>query len=244
MGKAIKSFSSSHMLSSCPNIPGFLCAQLLKATGYLSTELATCAGALYSLSEAFNMIHNGEAEIGIIGGSNCKTDLLEQLKFRLLGYNREDEYAVLDGAGVILLESEHSIKKSARPILAEVLGSGVSFSPNTHENRQLDEISISYCIDACLKHSGFYNKEKLSYLPGSFQKQFLEIETRIVNRVLPHADINTPFKSRVGHSFAASGIAEIVDIFESGENHERVKNIVVASWGIGGHNVCIGLERW
>jgi 3-oxoacyl-[acyl-carrier-protein] synthase II len=106
------------------------------------TTISACASANTALIEAFNYIRLGKADIIITGGSEapiCESTIggfnaLKALSTKNETYDTackpfdedRDGFIMGEGAGALILESLSSALKRGAPILAEVVGSGMT----------------------------------------------------------------------------------------------------------------------
>jgi len=117
-------------------------SMLFGAKGPNCASVAACATGLQSISEAFYLIRNGQADVMFAGGSEAVITPLAVGGFcamkALSTRNDEPEkasrpfdaqrdgFVMAEGAGIIVLESlDHAIARGAR-IYAEFLGAGMS----------------------------------------------------------------------------------------------------------------------
>ncbi|EGL82588.1 3-oxoacyl-(acyl-carrier-protein) synthase 2 [Caldalkalibacillus thermarum TA2.A1] len=112
------------------------------AKGPNSASMSACATGTHAIGDAFNIIRRGQAEVMIAGGTEATITPLAFAGFNankaLSTRNDEPEkasrpfdadrdgFVMGEGAGVIILESlDHALKRGA-PIIAEIVGYGLT----------------------------------------------------------------------------------------------------------------------
>lgn len=111
-------------------------------TGSVQNLSTACAGAAHAIGLAFRMIRRGEADIMLAGGADSVLNLPTMVGLHLLGapatterfgdklcrpFDRDRSGLVAaEGAGMVVLESEHSALSRGATIYAEVVGFGSS----------------------------------------------------------------------------------------------------------------------
>jgi len=112
------------------------------AKGINSTVVTACASATSAIAEAFKAIRCGDADVVITGGSEAPITPLALAGFcsmKALSTRNEDPKAACrpfdaerdgfvmgEGAGILVVESlDHAVKRGA-PILAEIIGYGLT----------------------------------------------------------------------------------------------------------------------
>jgi 3-oxoacyl-[acyl-carrier-protein] synthase II len=110
--------------------------------GYTSTVTTACAAATQAIGEATEIIRRGSAEVMIAGGTEAGITAIGVAGFAVMkaltSRNEEpakasrpfdanrDGFVPSEGAGVLILESlQHALSRGA-PILAEIVGFGIS----------------------------------------------------------------------------------------------------------------------
>ncbi|MCX7921246.1 MAG: hypothetical protein N3B21_04365 [Clostridia bacterium] len=244
---SIKAWNASSALSNLPNIPGFLVALALQSKGYLSTELSTCAGGLLSVAEGYEKIRSGEMDVVITGGTSSKTNILEEVKYQKLGFFSADDYKIVEGAGVIILESEESSKSRGCKPLAEVISVGMSFSPKMYRQKIFDNEGVSLSVRKAVEGANLDKDIRIEYFPGTFSKKFSNDEENMVKGMPYKFCINSPAKECTGYTFAAAGIVELIKALEKlNTNREADPMFAIANvFSLGGQNasVMIGGQR-
>lgn len=239
---SVKEWNTSSALANIPNIPGFLCALSLQNKGYLSTELLTCAGGLFSITEGFSKIQDGLADIAIAGGTSSKSNLLEVIKYRAMGYYSDDDYQISEGAGVVILEAESSVMKRGVKPYAEILGSANSFSPETYKTKEIDSKSVEFLLKQTMENADLNEEKPIDYITGSFSTKYVDKEIKIVKQMLKNVNLCKTAKEKWGYTFAASGVLEVVDAIEAFKARMSNNTTIISVLGIGGHNTSIAIK--
>src|SRR6185503_11749189 len=107
-----------------------------------SAVATACASATNAIGDAFKLIQNNVADVMVTGGSEAAITPMGLSGFARMNAlsTRNDEperasrpwdkdrdgFVLSEGAGVVVLEEYEYAKKRGAPILAEVLGYGVS----------------------------------------------------------------------------------------------------------------------
>ena len=112
-----------------------------------SAVATACASATNAIGDAFKLIQNGFADVMVTGGSEAAMTPMGLSGFARMGalstrndspeqasrpFDRDrDGFVLSEGAGIVVLESYEYAKKRGAPIIAEVLGYGMS-ADGTH----------------------------------------------------------------------------------------------------------------
>lgn len=255
-----------------------------------SSAVATaCASATNAIGDAFRLIQYGTADVVIAGGSEAAITPMGLSGFARMGalstrldapeaasrpFDRDrDGFVLSEGAGVVVLEEYESAKRRGAPILAEVLGYGVS-SDGSHMTAPDPEgagaaKAMSLALqDARLAVSdvGYINAHGTSTPLGD------KAETNAIKRVFGAESKRvcvSSTKSQLGHLLGASGGVEFVisvlalmqglipptinidnpdpecdlDYVPHKARELRVDRVMSNSFGFGGHNACLVVGR-
>jgi len=225
------SWSVIEVLKNVPNIPAFIACQEIGVKGVSSTELSSCAGGLYSLIDGCELIMAGKADVVFVGASSDKINYIEIPILNSIGFFNEGDYFILNGAAVLILESEEHVKKRNGNILAYLGKYQTSFSPLTYLNRKFDSESIKYILDSFMSTE----KDITDYVIGTFSRILLPQEIDLLSQYKLNIKEADSFKSKYGYTFAASGLMEIIHLF----NRNFSANTIVNSFGLGGQNASL-----
>ena len=191
-------------------------------TGPAFAISSACASATHAIGQAYLMVRHGMVRAAITGGSEaCLT--LGTLKawesLRIMArdtcrpFSRDRKGMVLgEGAGVIVLEPWEVARRRSAPILAEIVGFGMSADANNMVHPSLD--GTAKAIDECLADAQL-PAECVDYVNahGSGTPANDVTETRALHRVFgAHAQklSVSSTKSMHGHALGASGALELI----------------------------------
>jgi 3-oxoacyl-[acyl-carrier-protein] synthase II len=256
-----------------------------KLRGPNAAVATACASATNAIGEAFKSIQYDDTDVMITGGTEAALTPMGISAFsnmRALSERNDDPqhasrpfdldrdgFVLSEGAGIILLEELEHAKRRGAPILAELLGYGVS-SDGGHIT-QPDETGTGAA--RAMQNSladARVNPDQVEYINahGTGTPLGDAAETRAIKSVFrehaPRLSISST-KSQLGHLLGASGGVEMVltvlaihhDLVPPTSNYQipdpecdldytpnepRERKIRVAlknSFGFGGHNACL-----
>ena len=188
-----------------------------------------CAAGSHAIGDAMRCIQYGNADVMLAGGAEACIDPMSMAGFCRLralstGFapdessrpfdRRRDGFVMGEGAAVLVLEELEHAKSRNVPILAELVGYGLtgdSFhitAPDT-EGRGAER-AMKMALDqggVALSDVGYVNAHATSTPKGD------EIESRVIDRVLPAASREGPLfvggtKGSTGHLLGAAGALE------------------------------------
>ncbi len=196
-----------------------------------NTSVATaCASATNAMGDAFHTITRGDADVMITGGSEAAITPLGLSSFaamRALSFRNEDPAAASrpfdrdrdgfvmgEGAGILIFEElEHARARSA-PILAEVLGFGMS--ADAYHLTQPDEkgSGAKASMQAAINNAGI-SPDQVDYINAHGTSTPLgdiaeTIALKAVFKDHAHKLRITSTKSSIGHLLGASGGVELI----------------------------------
>lgn len=126
---------AAELLRSGPDQIGLDCMRMLGLQGSLQVLAAACAAGNYAIARAADMIRLGRAERVLAGGTDAfsrvaytgfaRLGALASESCRPFSADR-DGIVIAEGAAMLLVESLASAQRRGAPILAYVLGSGLS----------------------------------------------------------------------------------------------------------------------
>lgn len=273
-----------------PNIAAGQVAIQTGARGPNTCPVTACASAAHAIGDAFKILQRGEARIMITGGTEAAITPLS-----LAGFNaartmstRNDEpelasrpfdagrdgFVMGEGSGLLILETLESALSREVPILAELVGFGMTndafhITAPTPEGEGLSEAMRRAIKDAelSLEQIGYINAHGTSTPLNDIT------ETRAIRHLFgAHANrlCVSSTKSMTGHLLGAAGGIEAVATILS-LHHQQVhptRNLVTPdpacdldyvpgmsrkltfeaalsnSMGFGGHNAVLAFKRW
>ena len=121
-----------------------------------------------------------------------------------------DTVALGDGAGVLVLEEYEQARKRGAPILAEVLGFGMSSDAYHISAPSEDGDGAVRCMRAALDDAGL-NPEDVDYVNahGTGTEANDRIESKAISKLMGSASVPVySVKSQIGHCLGAAGIIE------------------------------------
>ena len=195
------------------------------AAGPNSATVTACAAGSHAIGDAFRIIQRGEADIMISGGSEAPITPLGIGGFAALRaissrndapekasrpFDKErDGFVVGEGAGILVLEElEHALNRNA-PILAEIIGHGMSGDAFHITLPPEDGRGVIRTMELTLNQAGitpdevdYINAHGTSTIPND------RIETAAVKKVFGNRAGKIPIsstKSMSGHLLGAAG---------------------------------------
>jgi len=213
-------------------IPGAIinmCAGLVSirtgAKGPTSATCAACSASAYAIGDATLYIRHGYADAMIAGGSEAVISPMPVAGFSMMRAlsTRNDEperasrpwdrdrdgFVIGEGAGMVILEELEHARKRGAPILAEVLGFGMSSDAHHISAPSDDGDGAIRVMAAALRDAGI-NPEDVDYINahGTATPAGDRVETIAVKSVFgDHARkiMMSSTKSMTGHLLGAAG---------------------------------------
>ena len=213
-----------------PNMAAANVSRIFGLKGYTSTIITACAAGTQAIGEAAEVIKRGEADV-ILGGG-CEAGICE---LGLGGFNiikalsryggdpgeasrpfeaNRDGFVPDEGAGLIVIENlEHALNRGA-PILAEILGQGVSSDAFHAVQPDQDGNGAARAIQAALTASKIHPDE-IDYINAHGTSTPLNdlAETMGIKQALGEQAYKIPVsstKSMIGHALGGAGALEAV----------------------------------
>lgn len=190
---------------------------------------SACATGNHAILNAYHCIQRGEADAIVTGGTEGAISLLTVCGFaaaqaittnpdprtacRPWDKNR-DGFVIGEGAGILVLEAEESAKRRGVPILAEIVGGGMSADAYHITAPHPEGKGASYAMNQAIELSGI-KKEDIGYVNAHGTSTPLGdlAETKAIKKVFEdHAyqlKISST-KSMTGHLIAAAGGIEAI----------------------------------
>lgn len=200
------------------------------AKGPNSAPVTACAAGTHAIGESFRIIHRGDADIMITGGTEavitplaiggfCSMKALSTRNHDPKRASRpfdkdRDGFVMGEGAGIIVLESlESALSRSAR-IYAEVIGFGMSGDAYHISSPSPNGEGAARCMAIALKDSGI-DPSEINYINahGTSTKYGDELETKAIKTVFGEHAYRLKVgstKSMTGHLLGAAGGVEAV----------------------------------
>jgi len=254
-----------------------------------SAVATACASATNAIGDAFKWIQNGVADVMVAGGSEAAVTPMGLSGFARMNAlsTRNDDperasrpfdadrdgFVLSEGAGVIILEEWERARKRGAPILAEVLGYGMSSDASHITAPDPQGHGAARAMLSALEDGGL-NPEEIDYVNahGTSTQLGDRSETTAIKAVFnSHAKklAVSSTKSQLGHLLGASGGVEFVvcamalqqqvapptinldnqdpecdlNYIPNEARQMPIKRILKNSFGFGGHNACLVLGK-
>jgi 3-oxoacyl-[acyl-carrier-protein] synthase II len=213
---------------SLPNMAAGWVSMRTGARGPLLAPTTACAAATQAIGEAFRLVRRGDAEVMLAGGTDALIHPLVVGGFaavRALStrndaperasrpFDRDrDGFVLAEGAGVVVLETLEAAESRGAPVLAEVLGYGLTADALHPTASSAD--GPARAMRLALADAGLA-PEEIDYVNahGTSTAQNDEHETEAIKTVFgPHARrlAISSTKSMTGHLVGAAGAVEAV----------------------------------
>lgn len=259
------------------------------AKGPNTATCTACSTSAHAIADALLYIRHGYADAILAGGSEAVITPLAIAGFasmRALSTRNEeperasrpwdkdrDGFVVGEGAGIVMLEEFEHAKRRGAPILAEVLGFGMT-SDAYHISAPSEDGDGAKRVIRCALDDAGLNPEDVDYINahGTSTPQGDVVETRAVKGVFgDHARklMVSSTKSMTGHLLGAAGGLEFAVIVLSLANgvvpptinldepdaendldyvphtarDAKIKVALTNSFGFGGTNACLAIGR-
>ncbi|MGI6705409.1 MAG: beta-ketoacyl-ACP synthase II [Clostridia bacterium] len=260
------------------------------AKGVNTTTVTACASSTNSIGEAFRSIQWGYADVILTGGTEAAITPLALAGFcamRAMSTQNDnpqmacrpfdaerDGFVMGEGAGILVLESlDHALKRNA-PIIAEVIGYGLTADAYHITDPAPDGEGAARAMKLAIKDAGI-SPDTIDYINahGTSTLKNDKFETIAIKHVFgnhAHKLAVSSTKSMTGHLLGAAGGIETIILalaLQEGfipptinysnpdpdcdldyiPNEGRKVNIQFAlsnSFGFGGQNACIVLKRY
>lgn len=254
-----------------------------------SAVATACASATNAIGDAFKLIQHDVADIMVTGGSEAAVTPMGLSGFARMNalstrnddpqsasrpFDRDrDGFVMAEGAGIIILEEYEHAKKRGVPILAEVIGYGMS-ADGTHMTAPDPEgRGAARAMQHAIKDAGV-NFDDIDYVNthGTSTPLGDVAETAAINTVFgSHVDslAVSSTKGHLGHLLGASGGVEFVvavkalqeqvgpptinldepdercnlDYIPNEPREMKIERVLKNSFGFGGHNACLVLQK-
>ena len=273
-----------------PNMAAAQISRTLSLKGYTNTVITACAAGTQAIGEGAEVIRRGACKVIFAGGTEagiCQLSLGGFSVIKALSTNNDDPqkasrpfeanrdgFVPGEGAALLVLEEmEHAISRGA-PILAEIVGYGVSsdaFHPvHPDENGEGAARAMSWAINDAGLTPG-----DIDYINahGTSTPVNDAIETMAIKRVFGDNAYQVPVsstKSMIGHAMGGSGAVEaiaVVKTIQTGIIHPTinyqvpdpacdldyvpnkarksdVRMVLSNSFGFGGQNACLVIGKF
>ncbi|GAB6933523.1 beta-ketoacyl-ACP synthase II [Calditerricola satsumensis] len=255
-----------------------------------SAPISACATGTHAIGDAFKIIQRGEADVMVAGGTEATIRPLAFAGFcaakAMSTRNDEPEkasrpfdkdrdgFVMGEGAGVLILEELEHAKRRGAPILAEVIGYGMSADAFHLTQPDPDGDGAKRSMLAAIRDAGI-RPEEVDYINahGTSTELNDKIETQAIKAAFGEHAYKlavSSTKSMTGHMLGAAGAVEAIatalalrdqilpptinyetpdpecdlDYVPNEARRARVQVALSNSFGFGGHNATIALKRY
>ena len=199
-------------------------------TGVSYSLSSACASGSHSIANALMLLKLGMADVVLAGGTEsaiCDTFVSSYISMRALS-SRNDEperasrpfdkdrdgFVIAEGCGVLVLETLERAKRRGAPILAELVGTGMTCDAFHITSAHPNGKGAAQAMTTALNSAGL-NKEDVDYINahGTATQVNDPIETKAIKTVFGERASRLPVsstKSMTGHAIGAAGALEAV----------------------------------
>jgi 3-oxoacyl-[acyl-carrier-protein] synthase II len=254
-----------------------------------SAVATACASATNAIGDAFKLIQHDMADVMITGGSEAAITPMGLSGFARMSalstrnddpqaasrpFDRgRDGFVLAEGAGIVVLEELEFARRRGAPILAEVLGYGMSADGSHITAPDPEGMGAARAMQFALRDAQL-NPDSIDYINAHGTSTPLgdKAETVAIKNVLgaqaKRAAVSST-KSQLGHLLGASGGVEFIvsvlalqnqlapptinlddpdpdcdlDYIPHQARQMRLDRVLKNSFGFGGHNACLVLGR-
>jgi beta-ketoacyl-acyl-carrier-protein synthase II len=255
-----------------------------------SAPITACATGTHAIGDAFKIIQRGEADVMVAGGTEATIRPLAFAGFcaaRAMSTRNDepekasrpfdkdrDGFVMGEGAGVLILEELEHAKRRGAPIIAEVIGYGMSADAFHLTQPDPDGDGAKRAMLAAIRDAGI-RPEEVDYINahGTSTELNDKVETQAIKAAFGEHAYKlavSSTKSMTGHMLGAAGAVEAIatalalrdQILPPTINYETpdpacdldyvpnearrapVRVALSNSFGFGGHNATIALKRY
>jgi 3-oxoacyl-[acyl-carrier-protein] synthase II len=235
------------------------------ARGPNSATATACSASAHAIGDSFKIIERGAAEMMICGGTEATITPMGVGGFasmRALSTRNDDPahasrpfdanrdgFVVGEGAGILILESlDHAQKRNA-PILAEIVGYGMS-GDAYHITQPAENGDGAFRVMRAALKDAKLDASAIGYLNahGTSTPIGDAIETTAIKRLFGERAKQVPVsstKSMTGHLLGgAGGLEGDLDYVPNTARKASVEYALSNSFGFGGTNAALIFKRW
>ncbi len=253
-----------------------------------SAVATACASATNAIGDAFKLIQDDRADVMVAGGSEAAITPMGLSGFARMSalstrnddpqgasrpFDRDrDGFVLAEGAGVVVLEEYERARKRGAPIMAEIVGYGMTADASHMTAPDPEGRGAAEAMKAALRDAGL-NKDEIDYVnahgtstPLGDAAESIALKTVFNSHTKKLAISST--KSQLGHLLGASGGVEFVvtalalrnqvapptinletpdpkcdlDYVPNEARSMKIERAITNSFGFGGHNACLVLS--
>lgn len=253
-------------------------AAQLGVRGIQASLPAACSAGNYAVGLAFDLIRQGKIEVALAGGAEAFSESAFAGFHRLNAmspdvcrpFDRDRRGLLLgEGAGVLVLESEKRARKRSAPILAEVLGYGLSCDAHHITGPHPDGAGAAAAMRHALRDAGA-SADDVGWVccHGTGTLQNDKIEARAIHHVFADRARSLPvssIKALTGHMMGAASAVEAIacvralhhsvlpptwnqvhldpecdlDVIPNAPREVHTRIVLNNSYAFGGNNACV-----
>ena len=262
----------------------------LGTTGPNSATCTACSAGCHAIGDSFKIIERGAADVMIAGGSEAAITPMGVGGFAAMRalstrndeperasrpFDRDrDGFVIGEGSGIVVLEELEYARRRDAPILAEIVGYGMSGDAHHITAPPEDGSGAVRVMRATLEDAGV-DPSEVDYINahGTSTPPNDRIETRAIKTVFSDHAYKVPIsstKSMTGHLLGAAGGLEAgvsalvlqhqiipptinlenpdpdcdLDYVPGTAREAEIRYVLSSSFGFGGTNACILLKRY
>ncbi|NER83679.1 MAG: beta-ketoacyl-ACP synthase [Leptolyngbya sp. SIO1D8] len=213
----LKAQQIDNWVRSLPHMGAIAVAHEMGSRGPVLAPMAACATGLWTLAQGADLIRAGQCEQVLVGAGEATITRLTLTGFRQMRamaplgcypFDQERQGLVLgEGAGMLILEAEHTAKARSARIYGQVLGAGLTADANhiSAPDTASRQGGLS-AIMTCLKRSGLA-PEDIGFIHAHGTGTVLNdvYEAALIKELFPAQVWVTSTKGATGHTLGASG---------------------------------------
>lgn len=270
------------LLSSTVGSPTDLVAASVGAFGPRLAPSTACSSSAISLAMGLSWIRSGAADVAIAGGTDalCRMTYTGFHALQALApgpcrpFDQDRQGLTLgEGAAILILESEEHARTRGAPILARVLGAGLSCDASHPTAPHEDGLGAQYALRSALRDANV-EPSAIDYVNahGTGTPQNDACESRAMRSVFGETAAHVPTSSTkglIGHLLGAAGAVEAVatvlslrggfapptvglvnpdpecglDLVRDGPRETEIRTAASNSYGFGGNNCSLILSQ-
>jgi len=265
-------------------------SMMLGVRGLASAPVAACATGLYAIGEAMRRLQRGDLDVIIAGSTEAILTPLAMVAFwriQALSTSNDDPQGACrpfdlhrngtvmgEGAAAVVLETEAHAQARGAPILAEVVGYGISEDAYHLIAPDPSGAGAAHAMSMALRDAGLEPSD-VDYISAHGTGTPLNAlsETAAIKKVFGESAHNVPvssIKSMIGHTLGAAGAVSVVatvlairdnlipptinlttpdpqcdlDYVPLTSRSARVDVAMNNAFGFGGQNACVIVRRY
>ncbi len=249
-----------------------------------------CASSAYAIAHGGNLIRSGQADLVIAGGADSIINFEEINGFNALyalsvANDRpekaskpfsldRDVFVIVEGAGMVVLESLTHAQKRNAAIHSEIAGYSMTSEAYNIMAPMKDGEGMACTMERAIRDAGFVPAD-IDYINahGTSTELNDRYETMAIKKVFGDKACRIPVsstKSMIGHTIGAAGVIETIvtalslkngiltptinydipdpdldlDYIPNRARNQDIRTALSNSFGFGGHNATLVLTKW